>query len=530
MAPCDVFLPTCTLNVRRNSEPGFSIAAARAIEYFTSTKKLEEFLDAIKPGWSTLFVGAFEAAGVCFDDIPQLDCFKRARLEEELQKAGAKLLHMKKLANALDSVVEAPVENCSGEASIPSQSPMTAYFEDCDFFDFRSTSKSASPAAESKGRISLVESVDSWNGESHDTEITSKGYVNKTVVNGASAANGLPFKSPMSAYFDDGCDDCFGLTVNSNYNNMLSLAPLQASPLVSQQTPAAPPGIFNKSCVVPANAACCRVRSIHWADEGEDKKPLHLADLIHTPFNEVCASVGVDVWKLSQDAKGCRDVQKALAECDSDEKGLAISVQLKGHVMDAVRCPHANHVLRKIIETLPPACSSFIIKEILENGLAGVKEVAMHRYGCRIMEELLRVCHSTQVIEMTELLLVESDALCTHMYGNFVMKSVLKCALPRQRQKLVKSIMDNLILIGTSFYACAVLAEVLQGDRAEGQALARMILSVTGLLSAIVKNKHGRSVLEFMMVALEDNQRRVLVSELQAPPLKGVKASKSPKK
>jgi pumilio RNA-binding family len=187
-------------------------------------------------------------------------------------------------------------------------------------------------------------------------------------------------------------------------------------------------------------------------------------------------------------------------------------------------------VLRKIIELLSPQCSSFIIEEILENGLDGVKEVAMHRYGCRIMEELLRVCHPTQLNDMIELLLADCEVLCMHMFGNFVMKSVLRCALPRQRQTLVKSIMDNLLSIGTSFYACAVLVEVLQGDKAEGQALARMILSVAGLLSAIVKNKHGRSVLEFMMVALEDDQRRVLVNELQAPPLKGVKAFKSPKK
>jgi hypothetical protein len=94
----------------------------------------------------------------------------------------------------------------------------------------------------------------------------------------------------------------------------------------------------------------------------------------------------------------------------------------------------------------------------------------------------------------------------------------------------VKSILDNVTFIGTNFYGCAVLAEVLQGDTAEGQTLARMILTVPGLLSAIVKNKHGRSVLEFMMVALEDDQRRVLVNELQAPPLKVVGASKGSKK
>eukprot|EP00427_Karlodinium_veneficum_P050541 CAMPEP_0169362166 /NCGR_PEP_ID=MMETSP1017-20121227/30757_1 /TAXON_ID=342587 /ORGANISM="Karlodinium micrum, Strain CCMP2283" /LENGTH=533 /DNA_ID=CAMNT_0009459655 /DNA_START=66 /DNA_END=1667 /DNA_ORIENTATION=+ len=533
MAPCDVFLPTCTLNVRRNSEPGFSIDS-RAIEDFSTLSKLENFLEALKPGWSTLFVSAFAAAGVNFDDLPFLDTLKRARLEEELHRAGAKLLHMKKLRNALDSVsdcsshAEAPREKCSGEPSIPYQSPMTAYFEEYSSFDFLSNSKSTSPVAELKGSICFFDSADSWKGENASNSIRNACVSTKTPTNGVSAADGLPFKSPMSAYFDDDCDDCFSLAVD--LDSISSFLPAAASPLISQHSPAGPPGIFNKSCTLPTDTACCKVRSVRWADEVDEKHRLHLAELIDTPSNEVYEALGGGVWDLSKDAKGCREVQKALSECDSEEKGIAIAVQLKGHVMDAVRCPHANHVLRKIIELLSPQCSSFIIKEILENGLDGVKEVAMHRYGCRIMEELLRVCHPTQLEDMVELLLADCEALCMHMYGNFVMKSVLRCALPRQRQKLVKSIMDNLFSIGTSFYACAVLAEVLQGDRAEGQALARMILSVTGLLSAIVKNKHGRSVLEFMMVALEDNQRRVLVSELQAPPLKGVKASKSPKK
>mmetsp|Transcript_28676 Transcript_28676/g.45552 ORF Transcript_28676/g.45552 Transcript_28676/m.45552 type:complete len:531 (-) Transcript_28676:475-2067(-) len=530
MAPCDVFLPTCTLNVRRNSEPDCSIAS-RAIEDFTTSSKLDEFLEAINPGWSSLFVGAFAAARVSFDEIPLLDTMKRARLEEELHSAGAKWLHMKKLRKALDSGVdcsshaEARMEDGSGAPSVPYQSPMTAYFEECDSFNFLSNSKSVSPVAEFNGKICFFDSAGNSSGDKENNEITSTFVDNKTPMYGAAAADGLPFKSPMSAYFDDGNDDLFGLALNSNYDSMLSLAAVPASPLKSQQTAVGPPGVLK-----PADKACCRVRSIRWADEVDEKKPLHLAELIRTPFKESCAALEGRVWEMSQDAQGCREVQKALAECDSDEKGLAISVQLKGHVMDAVRCPHANHVLRKIIETLPPACSSFIIKEILENGLAGVKEVAMHRYGCRIMEELLRVFHATQLNEMIELLLVDAAALCAHMYGNFVMKGVLKCASPRQRQHLVKSIMDNLTLIGTSFYACAVLAEVLQGDKAEGQTLALMILSVTGLLSAIVKNKHGRSVLEVMMIVLEDDQRRMLVKELQASPLKVVRASKLPKK
>ena len=59
------------------------------------------------------------------------------------------------------------------------------------------------------------------------------------------------------------------------------------------------------------------------------------------------------VWELSQDSKGCREVQQAIEEA-SDDVRCSLVAELCGHVLDAMRCPHANHVLQKCITCSRP--------------------------------------------------------------------------------------------------------------------------------------------------------------------------------
>merc|ERR1712232_979416 len=74
------------------------------------------------------------------------------------------------------------------------------------------------------------------------------------------------------------------------------------------------------------------------------------------------------MWELSQDVQGCRDVQKALEDCKSSEDFRSVAVQLTGHVWEAMRCPHANHVLRKVVQTIPASSLDFVIDEIVQEG------------------------------------------------------------------------------------------------------------------------------------------------------------------
>lgn len=391
------------------------------------------------------------------------------------------------------------------------------------------------------------------------SDVSDAGYASNTVD-----GNLLPYKSPCAAYFD-GCDDDFSLTPLGGQCNSLSLSPpspqestqdvaprtvSSASGTQIKMVPCAtnivlvgmcsmqqPQSRRNATCVekIPPSkiqysydtlTSRCDDSCAHSPNAGDARKPLLLADFFG-PSEKKPHFMDGKVWVLSQDAQGCRAVQTALDDCLSAHDIDSIAMQMRGHVWEAMRCPHANHVLRKIVQNLPPATLDFIIQEIIHEGAAGVKQFASHRYGCRVVEELLRTCGSKQLHKILSLLLAEAEGLCTHMYGNFVMKAFLQHSSLLQRQMLVNTLLDNAVTMGTNFYACAILAEVFQSDDAESWALACVVVRTRGLLSAMACHKHGRAAVDAVLRKLKGAERQAAVNELALPPLKIAKASKA---
>merc|ERR1712070_1226839 len=87
---------------------------------------------------------------------------------------------------------------------------------------------------------------------------------------------------------------------------------------------------------------------------------------------------------LAFDASACRVVQKAL-EFAEEEEVVALGLELQGRVREAIRSPHANHVVQKLVEVLPLPSLSFVAEEMLGAG----PEIARHRYGCRVLCRLV---------------------------------------------------------------------------------------------------------------------------------------------
>eukprot|EP00443_Scrippsiella_acuminata_P031154 CAMPEP_0115354862 /NCGR_PEP_ID=MMETSP0270-20121206/98810_1 /TAXON_ID=71861 /ORGANISM="Scrippsiella trochoidea, Strain CCMP3099" /LENGTH=190 /DNA_ID=CAMNT_0002777219 /DNA_START=42 /DNA_END=611 /DNA_ORIENTATION=- len=98
------------------------------------------------------------------------------------------------------------------------------------------------------------------------------------------------------------------------------------------------------------------------------------------------ALIAKSAWKLSRDQDGCRVVQQALEEADSDEARSALVETLRGHVWEAALCPHANHVLQKYIVTMKPAACQFMVDELAQRGPAGSSKLARHKYGYRVFQ------------------------------------------------------------------------------------------------------------------------------------------------
>ncbi|CAK9104676.1 Maternal protein pumilio, partial [Durusdinium trenchii] len=158
---------------------------------------------------------------------------------------------------------------------------------------------------------------------------------------------------------------------------------------------------------------------------------------------EALELLGLRAWAMSCSAAGTRVVQKALevavrartldgahqpqrrdgtaAEKDTPER-VALAEQLQGHVKEAFASPHANHVLQKCIQLIPPERLGFLLAEMHGSAVAA----ASHRYGCRVLERLLEHCPSEQTAPLIEEVLSGAPQLCRHTFGNFVVQHILE--------------------------------------------------------------------------------------------------------
>jgi len=274
------------------------------------------------------------------------------------------------------------------------------------------------------------------------------------------------------------------------------------------------------------------VRHVSWKAEVAEitqvstKACLCLADLVGTSASDESQLAG-RVWQLSQDAKGTFEVQKALEDCSNKEERAELVAEVHGHAFQAAQCPHANHVLAKIITLVPPSALNFIVVELMSQGPHGILELSRHRYGCRIIEGLLTYCQFKQMRSMVEILLADGSALCMHVYGNFVMQCLLEQSSSICRSRLFQAMHANLAAMGTNFYGSIVLVKgMMHGSHTEKVLLARAILHVDGLLAAIAKFRHGKAILELVLPVLEELEEDGAVKQLAGSPLKAPKTGR----
>jgi len=208
------------------------------------------------------------------------------------------------------------------------------------------------------------------------------------------------------------------------------------------------------------------------------------------------------VWRLSQDAEGCRQVQQFLDRAPTEDERSAIAQEFRGHVLKAVRCPYANFVLQKCIATLPPQHIAFMFDELLSKGTRGVSEVARHKYGCRIAQKLLDHGNTDQVTMMIDHLLPDSLALSKSPFGNFVMQQVSRYCSLEQRRRLLQSLMDNVYTLVQDQYAFGVVIKTISstlrshedGLELDKKQLAKDLLHVPGLLQHLRGSRQGQQI------------------------------------
>jgi len=247
----------------------------------------------------------------------------------------------------------------------------------------------------------------------------------------------------------------------------------------------------------------------------------NMSDERRTPFLErgnldVVAYVRGNVWPLSRQQQGCREVQAALDKAKNNEERSELASELRDHVWEAMKCPNANYVLQKCIITLGSQQSQFIIDELMCQGPEAVVHIAEHRFGCRIVLRLLEHCTTAQVRPLVDILLRSVESLCMHAFGNYVVQHLFDYGTRDQTRYCYSVLSQRAREMGQNSHACAVLTKALACHADHQVTLARNILAEQDLVVSMACNRHGSVAVKHMLQNLKGTELKWACMQLSA--------------
>lgn len=190
-------------------------------------------------------------------------------------------------------------------------------------------------------------------------------------------------------------------------------------------------------------------------------------------------------FQLSMDQDGSRLLQACLQAGDRKTQA-GIVAELRGHACEMLSSPHANHVLQKLVELMPPKSVSFILDEIANKWTPDF--IAKHKFGCRVLERIIEhfsACPAVQPV-LTVFLnhLLENAAMHSyHAFSTFIMQHILEHGSLEHKQMIISSLRGDLEKAAMDSHASGVLDKGLSFLPLEEQLeLADEVLSVDGLI------------------------------------------------
>jgi len=201
-------------------------------------------------------------------------------------------------------------------------------------------------------------------------------------------------------------------------------------------------------------------------------------------------------------------LQALEAAVDSAE---ALLDGFRGHVLEAIRHPHANYVIQRIVESMPAQMASFVPEALL--GRAA--EAARNRMACRTVIRIFRhQLGSTMqganehASALAEEVLIQASGLVCDEFGNYVIKELLACGrLDFQREIRIALNIDSsgssheaLLSKAQSKYGSRVVEALLKCFSAEdAYELANDLLANVKSVHALALSEFGKHVLKAIL-------------------------------
>lgn len=165
-----------------------------------------------------------------------------------------------------------------------------------------------------------------------------------------------------------------------------------------------------------------------------------------------------DAVTLSTKVYGCRLVQKALDTLDRENVANMVA-SIKGKVWLLVHDHNGNHVIQKCITRINEFVQSTPNQEddplnenllksldiIIEEVVTNIKDLAIHPYGCRVVQRLIEHCSGAQKDKVLDGIGDEGlfGSLIDHEYGNYVIQRVLAYGRTADKAIVFETVTSN---------------------------------------------------------------------------------------
>jgi mRNA-binding protein PUF3 len=131
--------------------------------------------------------------------------------------------------------------------------------------------------------------------------------------------------------------------------------------------------------------------------------------------------------------------------------------ELEKDVMKLLNDQNGNHVLQKAVECVPAEHIQFIV-DIL---VGQINIMAMHAYGCRIVQRMLERCEAPYRNIILQELHACGESLIPDQYGNYVAQHVITHGDLESRNKMTKLVLLNVSEYSKHKYASNVVEKCL---------------------------------------------------------------------
>ena len=181
------------------------------------------------------------------------------------------------------------------------------------------------------------------------------------------------------------------------------------------------------------------------------------------------------------DKYGCRVVQKFLETLHEEDRQDFVT-ELLDKVIECIEDANGNHVIQKVVENMP---KSSHISAVIEAVAKRAEEMALHQYGCRILQRLLENVDLDRLSGVLDPIVEATPRLSKDKHANYVTQCILERGRLEDKTKILKLITANVLEFAKNKVSSNVVEKCFEIST-DGPDASKLVEERTALMSAVL--------------------------------------------